>query len=291
MAQALCQEQLRVIVQSSSPNLDASGVKPHMITDQDIVNAFRDFTFTDLDMTEEEKIYKNKQLPSGAPNEMDCPRYLTVFEKYKVIPEFCFACYKIQIIPRNVIELLKLMMVFEDPSFPVTNTRKCMVEERPFASGYYKGYIYCRGLEEAEQVQKVVKKIISDKISPRVAVNITHGCTEYAQAYPQYAKIKPASSAMKYRPEWKAAEEEFDKRFTITIHPDDPKDQTRFNNNTESLSLSRIQIHCLQYWLKYAATVGDKSYLEITGRPLLPLRSERIRNRPPFKNIIPVTKK
>ena len=71
-----------------------------------------------------------------------CFRHFTVFNKFSVIPKYCFDCCKVLIEPRTVVELFKLLMVFEKLELPNDNTRKCMCESRDFCSGTYKGFIY-----------------------------------------------------------------------------------------------------------------------------------------------------
>jgi hypothetical protein len=77
-----------------------------------------------------------------------------------------------------VVELFKLLMVFEKLDLPNDNTRKCMCESRDFCSGAYKGFVYCRGVDEAKAVADIVRKVISDDISPDVPVTIKRGCSE-----------------------------------------------------------------------------------------------------------------
>ena len=80
---------------------------------------------------------------------VSCKRHMAVFNKFNIIPQFCFNCYKVVIKPKNVIELFKLMMVFEKLDLPNDNTRKTLVETRSNISGTYTGLIYCLGMTEA----------------------------------------------------------------------------------------------------------------------------------------------
>ena len=55
------------------------------------------------------KIYlKTTQIPRGGKKYLNCERAFDIFENYNVMPEYCFNCYKVQIDPKNVIELIKL---------------------------------------------------------------------------------------------------------------------------------------------------------------------------------------
>ena len=81
-------------------------------------------------------------------------RHKLIFDQHKVIPEFCFQCYKVQVEVNSIIELIKLFLVFNYLKLENNNARKCMIELRNNASGFYKGLIYCLGLNEAEEISK-----------------------------------------------------------------------------------------------------------------------------------------
>ena len=81
--------------------------------------------------------WKNNRHPGTC-----CRRHKLVFNTFNAIPEYCFDCYKILAEPRSVLELFKLMVVFESMALPDDNTRKCMVETRPGSQGAYKGFMY-----------------------------------------------------------------------------------------------------------------------------------------------------
>lgn len=212
---------------------------------------------------------------------------MAVFNKFKVIPGYCFGCYKVQIAPRTVVELFKLLMLFEKMVLPLDNTRKCMVETRADCSGAYKGFVYCRGVEEGNEVRKIVRNAVSDEISPQVPVTLKRGCSEFAVVHPGYAQIKPGGVVMQYRKDWRVHEDFFDKNFVF--RPDAPEGNAEIPEiNTEGLATyTPWEVFCMQYWLRYAATIGDKSYLAIAGMTLPPLPSLK---RPPFRNMIPLKK-
>ena len=77
-----------------------------------------------------------------------------IFKQHKIIPEFCFGCYKVQVEVESIIELIKLFLVFNKLDLENNNTRKCMVELRNNVSGFYKGLIYCSGLDQALEMSK-----------------------------------------------------------------------------------------------------------------------------------------
>ena len=45
---------------------------------------------------------------------LNCHRHESIFDKHKIIPKFCFNCYKVQITLGNVLELLKLYFYFNE---------------------------------------------------------------------------------------------------------------------------------------------------------------------------------
>lgn len=212
---------------------------------------------------------------------------MEVFKRFDVIPQYCFDCYKVLVTPRSIVELFKLLMLFEKTTLPLDNTRKCMVEARGDCSGAYKGFVYCRGIEEGNEVRKIVRNAVSEGISPQVSVILKRGCSEYAIVHPGYARIKPGGVMMQYRKDWQAQEDFFDKNFVF--RPDAPGANADSPEvNAEGLAAyTPWEIFCMQYWLRYAATIGDKSYLAIAGMPLPPIPGLK---RPPFRNMIPLKK-
>ena len=192
-----------------------------------------------------------------------CTRHTAVFNTFGVIPKFCFDCFKIQIQARTVIELLKVLILYDRLKLPRDITRKCMVETRSYSAGPYKGYIYCRGYEEGSQVLQIVRDAVSSEISPDVVVAMRHCETEYALVYPEFAEVEPEKQ-MKYRPEWQFYEDFVDANFVF-----DKLECPDSRNQTDTPSR---EIFAMQYWLRYAATIGDMSYLILTGgKPLEPL--------------------
>ena len=197
---------------------------------------------------------------------VSCRRHKFVFNKFNIIPNFCFDCYKVDITPRNVIELFKLMMVFEKFDLPNDNTRKCIVETREEVSGFYKGFIYCRGLDEGKEILKIVQKVVSKDISKRIPVTLKKGCSEYGLAYPEYAQIGKGEATMEYKKEWQEYENLVDQGLVINTRPtaSDTYNRTGYNEQDAQIMLA---------WLKYAAMIGDLSYLKISDRTLQPFQN------------------
>lgn len=265
-----------------------------MITDEDVVQLFGKYAATPQWFSEAEIAGRQRQIFRGMPGRLwkdappgGCARHAEVFKRFKVIPEYCFECYKVLIEPRTINELFKLLMLFERMTLPLDNTRKCMVEARGDCSGTYKGFVYCRGIEEGNDVRKIVRNAVSESIAPQVPVTLKRGCSEFALVHPGYARIKPGGVVMQYRKDWRVHEDFFDKNFVFRPdasggNADDPE------VDAEGLAAyTPWEVFCMQYWLRYAATIGDTSYLAIAGMTLPPLPGLK---RPPFRSVVPLIK-
>lgn len=248
-----------------------------MISDKEVVQIFQKIPITPIPFTEQEQSGKKLQIFRGASGYLwkgahpaGCARHLSVFKEMQVIPEFCFDCYKVLVVPRTVVELFKLLMVFEKIELPNDNTRKCMVECRRDTPGAYKGFIYCRGMEEGNEVRKIVRKVVSEEISPQISVSLKRGCSEYARAYPKYAQLNRAGGIMQYKEKWKIQEDAFDKKYNLGGVPPrgTVKDIAPISHAEGFAGFTQWEIFCMQFWLSYAATIGDSSYLAITAMVL-----------------------
>lgn len=195
-----------------------------------------------------------------------CKRDMAVFHRFKVIPRYCFDCYKISIEPRTVIELFKLMFFFEKLDLPDDNTRKCMTEKRAQVSGFYKGFIYCRGIKEAEKIVNMIQKPIAEEISKKIPITVKRGCSEYALAFPEYAQIGKGKTMMAYKEEWQVYENMVDENFVV-----DAELSESDTHNHSSYTLDEYVT--MFYWLQYAAAIGDMSYLKISGKTMTPMEN------------------
>ena len=199
----------------------------------------------------------------GAPKG-GCTQCVALFTDFDAIPKYCFDCYKILIELRTVLELFKLLLMFENINLPEDNTRKCMVDQRKFSSVSYKGFIYCRTLVETERLLPIVEEMVHNEISPDISVKIKRGCSEYAEKFPKYAQVTSDTYIFKYKKEWKYFEEIVDNYWVFEHDVDFDKD----NADADPIR----EVFALQYWLRYAATIGDRSYLILTkGKELEPL--------------------
>lgn len=204
----------------------------------------------------------NTQLYRGAIIDRGCARHMKVFDTFNIIPEYCFGCYKILIETQTVLNLIKLMVVFDNLELPSDNTRKCHIEVRPKISGTYKGLIYCQSLEEAKELSKVIQTIVAEKISKDIPVSVKRGCSEYPVAYPEYGHIgNNGTPMMSYNEEWREKEEYIDENFVEHKYP--PVSDT---HNHVGFTLRDALV--MRTWLAYAAAIEDLSYLKVSGSPV-----------------------
>ena len=182
---------------------------------------------------------------------LNCKRHKKIFNKFNIIPKFCFGCYKVQVEPKSIIELIKLFIVFDQIKFKENNTRKCMIETRPKISGFYKGLIYCSNLEEAYQIANYLKIVVKENIGSELHIAVKRGCSEYPFSFPDYKAInKSGAQLMNYNEDWKSIEEGHDSSSSIKLS----------KIQTPSLSgLNLLDILTIQNWIDYAKGVGDSS--------------------------------
>ena len=183
--------------------------------------------------------------------DLNCKRHKTIFNKFNIIPKFCFGCYKVQVEPRSILELIKLFIVFDQIKLVENNTRKCLIEIRPEISGFYKGLIYCSGLEEAYQIADYLGTVIKENIGSGLQAVVKRGCSEYPISFPDYKVInKSGAQLMNYNEKWKLIEEDHDSTSPIK------------SNKIISPSLSGLNLHdvlIIQNWIDYAKGIGDPS--------------------------------
>ena len=231
-------------------NIDINADISSIISDDQIVSfvSKSEEFITNVDIKHKTKLSQTFRRNSV---NLNCSRHMSIFNEHNIIPEFCFGCYKVQVEPKSIIELIKLFIVFDQLELHENNTRKCMVELRPEVSGFYKGLIFCSGLKEANQISDYLNIIIKQSISPQLASKVKRGCSEYAIAHPDYKEINNSGpQLMNYNEEWKIFEESFDRS-----NPIETNEITR--TSLSGLNLNDALI--IQKWIDYAKGIGDSS--------------------------------
>ena len=186
------------------------------------------------------------------PLDLNCDYHHKVFNHINIIPKFCFSCFKVQIEPENVIDLIRLFFIFDDLNLPKNNQRKCMVEFRNQVSGLYKGMIYCSSLEEAKKILEELRPILQRNL--KFKASIKRGCSEFYNSFPSYNIIESdEKNYMTYNQDWEKIEENLKiKKNFNTI---------KLNNSISGLSISDVLI--IIQWLNYAKIVGDPTIKDI----------------------------
>ena len=184
--------------------------------------------------------------------DLNCERHHKVFNRVNLIPKFCFSCFKIQIEPKNVLELIKLLLIFDNIKLKNNNWRKCMIELRSNIDGIYKGLIFCSSLSEAEKILTDITPLLRGYLNYKVSIK--RGCSEFYKPYPNF-KItdEKQSDFMKYPNKWKKLELNEDLR-------ENPKHQ-KLVSSISGLTISDVLI--INQWLNYANLINDRSYNDI----------------------------
>ncbi len=189
---------------------------------------------------------------------LNCDRHHKAFNKYNIIPEHCFSCFKVQIDLQNVTQLFKLFFIFDQITLPKDNIRKCFIELRPGIPGNYKGLIYCSSVEDAENVFKITKPFVEKLIKNNFEIKIKRGCTEFDLAFPGYKDINNLNK-VSYDQEWKNKEELIDEE----IFNGSKKGKKFFSRSLSGVGLGDILV--MNNWLNYAKLINDETYKNITS--------------------------
>ena len=219
------------------------------IKDEDIFNFFSRINevlnkYSFLDNSGDDQIFRRNKI------NLNCDRHFAVFNKHDVIPEYCFGCFKIQVTPKNIIELIKLYLIFDLFIFEKNNIRKTFVEIRPKIGGTYKGLIYCNSLIEAENILKKISPTIKKVLNDKVSVKIKRGCTEFSNRYKNFEKT---DNSVKYEDAWREKEKLID----IELKHED---EAILENSLSGLNIKDALT--IRNWLIFAKKIGDSSFLK-----------------------------
>lgn len=189
--------------------------------------------------------------------DLNCNRHHKAFNKFNIIPKYCFSCFKIQIELTTVSNLIRLFFIFDQLRLPKDNIRKCFIELRSGIPGTYKGLIYCSSVEEAESVFEIVKLHMQKLMLDNFDIKIKRGCTEFDLAFPGYKEVDDLNKIV-YDEGWEKKEELIDHE----ISKGSKKGKKVFNRSLSGTCLGDILI--INNWLNYAKLINDKSYKKIT---------------------------
>lgn len=221
-----------------------------------------------LDLLSEYELNKEVavvQLPRGKVHRIKgvnalCEDRLKLFDQTDVISKLCMSCFKVQVVPSNVSELIELHFLFKVLEFPKDNARKCMIELREKVPSPYKGYILCESEADALHCLDVFNGLTSDLGLTPFNCKITRGCSEFGMKYPDF-KYSPNGAHNQFeRPgDWTLKEAEF--------FLDNPKTNAIYREAVTNNFVTLQEILLLRTWVDYANIIGDEAGLAF-GEPL-----------------------
>ena len=189
--------------------------------------------------------------------DLNCKRHLDIFTTHKIIPKFCFSCFKVQITLDNILDLIKLYFYFNNVNLKNNNIRKCVVELRKKVDGNYKGYIFSDSLQDAKEIEEKLNNELQNEKIYLNKIEIKRGCTEYYDEFELYKDINQNVYNIIYKEDWTDIEKRFDeKHFISKIN-----DEKVYNNTLNKFNLTDFLI--IKNWLLYAKIIDDDSYKKI----------------------------
>ena len=201
------------------------------------------------------QIYKRNDV------DLNCKRHKKIFNTKHIIPKFCFGCFKVQVEVDTFVELIRLTSLFYKFDFEDDLTRKTIVELRPNIPGYYKGLVYCNGLDQAKKVKHFLDISLKEVFAAKTMSKIKRGCSEYPLKFPGYGKITEQGETMMSFPEkWKPFEEKFDQIDFV---------ERRENQKASLPKFCLSDFHIIQKWIDYAKGIGDQSIKSFSDRPIV----------------------
>ena len=201
--------------------------------------------------------FDNEQIFREISIDLNCKRHFKIFNEYNIIPQNCFGCYKVLIEPKNVVDLIKIYLIFDNLKLDKNYHRKCMIEMRPNIKGCYKGLIYLSSKKEAQTIFDNINKILKKTINENILTSIKRGCSEFAEVYPNYNVVNNDKEALKYNLNWKKKENEIDKNY--------PRFAKIKNYKSSVSGISIFDILTIRNWLVYSKNINDISYKKITN--------------------------
>tara|TARA_Y100000992_G_scaffold239239_1_gene169983 strand:- start:322 stop:1458 length:1137 start_codon:yes stop_codon:yes gene_type:complete len=183
---------------------------------------------------------------------LNCERHKKIFFKYNSIPKYCFECFKVVIESRNIYDLLKVSLLFDQITFFSNFNRKNMIDKKS-KSDVFKSIIYCTSLDQVLVVEKKTNKILNKYFKNDFLVKSKRGCYEYEVKYPEYTKItKNKTELMNFPEKWLNNEKIFDQENT----KDGLEKKIKVHNTIKGNSLHNFLI--INNWVE-----DQKLYLDI----------------------------
>lgn len=204
------------------------------------------------------KNWKDQKYSAG------CAGHKLLFKTHNIISSYCFDCYKVEIHPGTVLELFKLMFLFNDLNLKDNNHRKLWLRPRKVIPVNYSGTIYFRSMTEAIKFSENLKDIIDKEIVSGMPIKVKRGCSEFNNLLPTYYDInEDYDSLVRDKNKWQKIELYFDKSNAADNLPTIP-----FDTYPSVDDFDEWHFKVMWSWLNFAQSIGDQSYLKVTKTSL-----------------------
>jgi len=193
-----------------------------------------------------------------------------MFNHFDLVPEFCkMNCYKIVVKVRNFVEAIHLYNAMHTGPAVLADLTlihgKVGIDERYYSDGFFNGFIYCNGLEDALEKYAAVSELVSANVDTSYAqsrglpaeipIIIKRSCTEFEQKYGATNNEFWSASTPDERDLQNHIEDIFVKQTVAAVQPDWLKNKI------------------IAKMTKWANTVGDKSWIEYFGLDFLTMKA------------------
>lgn len=179
-----------------------------------------------------------------------CRWYHDIANLFGFVPDRCLNCWKVVVRPQTLQQLFSLQslmieMVEKDPECYC----KCGIERREWVYGNYGGYFYTTSKEAVQERYKQVRKLVDEKISPKVPVVPKRYCSEFERAFGPTDQYKRT-----------AEDEHWQRMINEGCHMVDYEDKQ------PDVAVRKV----MREWIKRAWDVGDPTvYIYTDGQPLV----------------------
>ena len=183
--------------------------------------------------------------------DLSCERHHKIFKEHKVIPKFCFDCFKVVIHINEVLDLIKLYLIFDNSELIKNFEKKCRID---YDNNKYRGYIYCSNIAEVYEAEKIISQNIKLNIGKKLKIETKRGCSEFSKKFPEYKKIpQDDQNTFSYKDDWKKIENEMDHK----LFKNGKIIKRNAKRSLSGLSLSDFLV--LNNWINYSKTINDQS--------------------------------
>ena len=163
---------------------------------------------------------------------------------FKFVPNRCRNCWKTVVYPNGVHDTIKLMNLQEqmaqaDPSCTCKTGMEVRAEVERNWGGYFYNNTKAGGLSRLKEVKALVEKFVGKGIK----VILKRGCTEFERMY--------------------GDSKEWDK-FAIYNDLENAIEDISYIEDTQPHQPYIVKKHILATWLKYAASIADPQFLELS---------------------------